>query len=89
MLHLLAIAAEAGVPFELNEWDGIAARTPVIADLKPGGRYLACDLFEAGGTAALVRRLLAAEMHHRYRHRHRSQPVPRGSRAWASPPVRK
>jgi dihydroxy-acid dehydratase len=59
VLHLLAIAAEAGVPFELNEWDTIAARTPVIADLKPGGRYLACDMFEAGGTAALVRRLLA------------------------------
>lgn len=60
VLHLLAIAAEAGVPFQLNEWDGIAARTPVIADLKPGGRFLACDLFEAGGTAAIVRRLAAA-----------------------------
>jgi dihydroxy-acid dehydratase len=60
VLHLLAIAAEAGVPFELNEWDGISARTPVIADLKPGGRYLACDMFEAGGTPALVRRLRAA-----------------------------
>ena len=34
------IAREAGVPFELGEWDDIAARTPVIADLKPGGRYL-------------------------------------------------
>lgn len=60
VLHLLAIAAEAGVHFELNEWDEIAAATPVIADLKPGGRYLACDLFEAGGTAAIVRRLAAA-----------------------------
>ncbi|MEE4175684.1 MAG: dihydroxy-acid dehydratase [Xanthomonadales bacterium] len=60
VLHLLAIAAEAGVPFELNEWDAIAADTPVIADLKPGGRYLACDLFEAGGTAGVVRRLAAA-----------------------------
>jgi dihydroxy-acid dehydratase len=60
VLHLLAIAAEAGVAFELNEWDGIAANTPVIADLKPGGRYLACDLFEAGGTPAVVRRLAAA-----------------------------
>lgn len=58
VLHLLAIASEAGVDFELGEWDGIAARTPVIADLKPGGKYLACDMFEAGGTAALVRRLL-------------------------------
>ena len=61
VLHLLAIAAEAGVAFELNEWDAIAANTPVIADLKPGGRYLACDLFEAGGTAGVVRRLAAAD----------------------------
>jgi dihydroxy-acid dehydratase len=61
VLHLLAIAAEAGVEdFLLNEFDDISARTPVIADLKPGGRYLACDMFEAGGTAALARRLLAA-----------------------------
>jgi dihydroxy-acid dehydratase len=62
VLHLLAIAAEAGIDdFQLNEFDEISARTPVIADLKPGGRYLACDMFEAGGTAALVRRLLAAD----------------------------
>jgi dihydroxy-acid dehydratase len=60
VLHLLAIAAEAGVRFELNEFDEISASTPVIADLKPGGRYLACDMFEAGGAAALVRRLLAS-----------------------------
>jgi len=60
VLHLLAIAEEAGVAFELNEFDEISRRTPVIADLKPGGRFLACDMFEAGGTAALVRRLSAA-----------------------------
>jgi dihydroxy-acid dehydratase len=60
VLHLLAIAEEAGVSFELNEFDEISRRTPVIADLKPGGRFLACDMFEAGGTAALVRRLSAA-----------------------------
>ncbi len=60
VLHLLAIAAEAGVPFELNEWNAISEATPVIADLKPGGRYLACDLFEAGGAAAVIRRLAAA-----------------------------
>ena len=60
VLHLLAIAAEAGVPFELDEWDTVAAATPVIADLKPGGRYLACDLFEAGGTPAVLRRLADA-----------------------------
>ena len=60
VLHLLAIAEEAGVEFELNEFDDISRRTPVITDLKPGGRFLACDMFEAGGTAALVRRLSAA-----------------------------
>jgi dihydroxy-acid dehydratase len=62
VLHLLAIAEEAGVPFELNEFDDISRRTPVIADLKPGGRFLACDMFEAGGTAALVRRLSAQDL---------------------------
>ncbi len=60
VLHLLAVAAEMGVDFELNEWDEISAATPVIADLKPGGKYLAVDMFEAGGTPAVVRRLLAA-----------------------------
>jgi dihydroxy-acid dehydratase len=62
VLHLLAIAQEAGVDFELNEFDEISRRTPVLADLKPGGRFLACDMFEAGGTAALIRRLSAAEL---------------------------
>jgi dihydroxy-acid dehydratase len=60
VLHLLAIAEEAGVGLELNEFDEISRRTPVIADLKPGGRYLACDMFDAGGTPLLVRRLEAA-----------------------------
>ncbi len=60
VLHLLAIAEEAGVEFELNEFDDISRRTPVIADLKPGGRFLACDMFDAGGTAALIRRLSAS-----------------------------
>ena len=62
VLHLLAIAEEAGVEFELNEFDEISRRTPVITDLKPGGRFLACDMFEAGGTAALIRRLGAAQL---------------------------
>ncbi len=60
VLHLLAIAEEAGVPFELNEFDEISRRTPVIADLKPGGRFLACDMFDAGGAPSVIRRLLAA-----------------------------
>src|SRR3954466_12315504 len=59
-LHLLAIAREAGLPLALEELAAISARTPVLADLLPGGRFAAEDLHRAGGTAArageLVRR---------------------------------
>ncbi|GAB3350262.1 dihydroxy-acid dehydratase [Lysobacter tyrosinilyticus] len=58
-LHLLAIAHEAGVAFDLDEFEA-AARTPVIADLKPGGRYTAAEMFEYGGTALVARELRAA-----------------------------
>ena len=58
-LHLLALAHEAGVPFDLEEFEN-AARTPVIADLKPGGRYTAAELFAFGGTALVARELRAA-----------------------------
>jgi dihydroxy-acid dehydratase len=58
-LHLLAIAHEAGVAFDLEDIDA-AARTPVIADLKPGGRYTAAELFAMGGTALVLRELRAA-----------------------------
>jgi dihydroxy-acid dehydratase len=59
VLHLLAIAREAGVPYSLADIDAIAARTPVIADLKPGGRFTAVDLYRAGGVSAVFARLLA------------------------------
>ncbi|WP_158984235.1 dihydroxy-acid dehydratase [Lysobacter panacisoli] len=58
-LHLLAIAHEAGVPFDLEEFEA-AAHTPVIADLKPGGRYTAAEMFEFGGTALVARELRSA-----------------------------
>lgn len=58
-LHLLAIAHEAGVPFDLEEFEA-AASTPVIADLKPGGRYTAAEMYEQGGTALVARELRAA-----------------------------
>jgi dihydroxy-acid dehydratase len=58
-LHLLAIAHEAGVAFDLEEFEA-AARTPVIADLKPGGRYTAAEMFAHGGTALVARELRAA-----------------------------
>ncbi len=57
ILHLLAIAREAGVPFSLDAFDGISRRTPVLTDLKPGGRYLAHDFHLAGGSRLLGLRL--------------------------------
>ncbi|MGZ4203319.1 MAG: dihydroxy-acid dehydratase [Thermoleophilaceae bacterium] len=57
-LHLLAIAREAGVALTLDELAEISARTPVIADLVPGGRWVASDLHRAGGTATLIRELI-------------------------------
>jgi dihydroxy-acid dehydratase len=59
-LHLLAIAREAGVELTLDELAEISARTPVIADLLPGGRWAAEDLHRAGGTATLIRELVAS-----------------------------
>jgi len=60
VLHLLALAYEAGVPLAIDDFDAIAARTPVLADLKPGGRFTAVDMTNAGGVRLLVRRLLDA-----------------------------
>jgi len=59
-LHLLAIAHEAGVRFDLEEFEAASANTPVIADLKPGGRYTAAEMFEFGGTALVARELQRA-----------------------------
>ena len=56
VLHLLAIAAEAGVELTIDDFDTISARTPIVADIKPGGRYVATDLFQAGGVALVARR---------------------------------
>ena len=64
VLHLLAIGKEFGLPFGLDDFDRVAARTPVIADLKPGGRFTAPDLEAAGGTRLLVQRLASAGLLH-------------------------
>ncbi len=58
VLHLAAIAAEAGVPFSIDLFDELSRATPVITDLKPGGKYLARDLYEAGGVALFGKRLM-------------------------------
>ncbi len=60
VLHLLAIAREAGIELALDDFDEIASRTPIVADLKPGGRFVATDLFQAGGVALVVRELVGA-----------------------------
>jgi dihydroxy-acid dehydratase len=60
VLHLLAIARDAGVALDLEEFDRISAATPVLADLRPSGRYTAVDFDRAGGSALLARRLLDA-----------------------------
>jgi dihydroxy-acid dehydratase len=60
VLHLLAIARDAGVPLALDEFDKISAKTPVLADLKPGGRFAAPDMFAAGGMRLLGQRLQEA-----------------------------
>ncbi len=57
VLHLLAIAAEAGVPLDLDDFDRISALTPILADLRPGGRFVAADVHAAGGLAVLAQRL--------------------------------
>ena len=60
VLHLLAIAQEVGVPLSLTDFDAIASRTPVLADLKPGGRFVATDLHRAGGVPLVARELVRA-----------------------------
>jgi dihydroxy-acid dehydratase len=58
VLHLVAIAREAGVPLTLDDFDRVNARVPVLADLKPGGRFVATDLHAAGGTRLVASRLV-------------------------------
>ena len=60
VLHLLALAREAGVPLEIDDFDRIAAEVPTTCDLKPGGRFLAKDLYDAGGIGVVAKRLLEA-----------------------------
>src|SRR5690242_18058186 len=57
VLHLLAVAREAGVELTIDDFDRISERTPLLCDLKPGGQYVAVDLHEAGGVPVLVDRL--------------------------------
>ena len=60
VLHLLAIAREADVPFDIDDFDRVSRRTPYIADMKPGGRYVMVDLDRVGGVPVVMKRLLEA-----------------------------
>jgi len=60
VLHLLAIAWELGIELTIDDFDAIATRTPIVASLTPGGRYVATDLYAAGGVAVMTRELVRA-----------------------------
>jgi len=64
VLHLLAIASEAKIALSIDDFDRISSRTPILADLKPGGRFVATDLYAAGGTALVAKRMLEAKLLH-------------------------
>ena len=64
ILHLLAIAHEAQIPLTLEDFHAISQRTPVLADLKPGGQFVATDLYRAGGIPLLAKRLAEAGLLH-------------------------
>jgi dihydroxy-acid dehydratase len=64
VLHMLAIAREAGIPLTIDEFDTIADRTPIVASLTPGGKYVATDLYRAGGVALVTRELLKRDLLH-------------------------
>ena len=64
VLHLLAIANEAGVALSIDDFDRVSERVPLLADLKPGGRFVATDLYRAGGTGLVAKRLNEAGLLH-------------------------
>ena len=64
VLHLLAVARELGLSLEIDEFDAISERTPLLCDLQPGGKYVATDLYEAGGVPLVLERLLDAGVLH-------------------------
>ena len=64
VLHLLGIAHEFGIPLSIDDFDAIAARTPLVADMTPFGRYTASDLYDAGGISLVMRELLKRDLVH-------------------------
>jgi dihydroxy-acid dehydratase len=64
VLHLIAVAREAGIDLDLDDFERISRGTPLLADLKPGGRFVATDLYRAGGVPLILKRLLEAGILH-------------------------
>jgi dihydroxy-acid dehydratase len=64
VLHLLAVAREMGIELDIDDFDRISSRTPLVCDLKPGGQYVAADLYHAGGIALVAQRLQEAGLLH-------------------------
>jgi dihydroxy-acid dehydratase len=64
VLHLLAVAKEAGIELSIDDFDVISERTPLLCDLKPGGQYVAPDLYAAGGVPLVLKRLKDAGLLH-------------------------
>ena len=64
VLHLLAIAHEFGIPLDIDAFGEVADRTPIVADMQPGGRFTATDIYEAGGVALVMRELLKRGLLH-------------------------
>ncbi|PIQ85968.1 MAG: dihydroxy-acid dehydratase [Candidatus Omnitrophica bacterium CG11_big_fil_rev_8_21_14_0_20_45_26] len=65
VLHMLAIAHEMGIQLDIDDFDRLSAKTPLLADLKPAGRFVATDLYAAGGIALIAKRLLDAGLLHK------------------------
>ncbi|MFV2062563.1 MAG: dihydroxy-acid dehydratase, partial [Chloroflexota bacterium] len=64
VLHMLAIASEFGIPLDIDDFDEVAERTPLIGNLRPGGRYSAADIYDAGGIGIVIRELLKKGLVH-------------------------
>jgi dihydroxy-acid dehydratase len=64
VLHLLAIAHEFGIPLDIDDFGTVADRTPIVADMKPGGRYSASEMYDAGGVGLVMRELLKRDLLH-------------------------
>ncbi len=64
VLHLLAIAHEFDIPLDIDDFGAIADRTPIVGDMKPGGRYSASEMYEAGGVGLVMRELLKRDLLH-------------------------